>query len=138
MLTWGTSPGTKLAARAGASEAAVGLGLAGSSAGDGDFLGDGEGSGVGDFFGEADFFGDDDELFFAFFDFVFRDGVGEAFFFFLEGVGVASSSDSDFFFAFGVSLGFGELFALFFFGDAFGFGEDDLSADGEDLGFGVG
>lgn len=138
MLTCGTLPGTRLAAGAGACAAEVGLGLAGSSACNGDFMGDTEGSGAGRFFGEADFFGEGDALFFAFFDFAFRDGVGEAFFFFLEGVGVASSSDSVFFFfAGGVSLGFGELFALFFLGDAFCFGEDDFSAEGEDLGFGV-
>jgi hypothetical protein len=67
-----------------------------------------------------------------------RDGVGEDLVFF-EGVGVASSSDLVFFFfATGVSLGFGVLLALFFFGDALRFGEGDFSAAGDDFGFGVG
>jgi hypothetical protein len=123
-------------ARAGVSAAAGrGVALAVSAAGDDDFRGDSEASGVGDFLGKAGFL-DGDGLFFDFFDFVLRDGLGDAsVFFFFEGVGVASSSPVFFFFAFGVSLGFG---LLFFFGDAFGLGDGDFSAMGDDFGFGVG
>ena len=103
------------------------------------FFGEADGSGEGDF-GGADFFGHGEGLFFPFFALccVFaRDGVGEGLpFFFFEGVGVTSSSDLGFFFfAVGVSLGFG---VLFFFGDDFGLDDGDLSAVGEDFGFGVG
>jgi hypothetical protein len=125
-----------LTARAGVSVVGVGVAVVDSSAGDGDFFGDCEDSGVGDFLGDADFFGDGegDARFFVFADLLsafFRApflecaGAGEGLlFFFFEGVGV--------------SLGFGVLLALFFCVRAFGFGNGDFSAAGDDFGFGVG
>ncbi len=101
-------------------------GLDDSSTGKGDFCGDGELSGEADFLGEG--------LFLALFALFLGDALGDVFTFFFFFDGVASSSDADFFFFFasGVSLGFGELLPLFFFGIG------DFSADGDDFGLGVG
>lgn len=140
-MTCGTFPGIALVARAGA--AGAGVAFVDSSTGGVDFSDDGEALGNGDFSGDRDFFGVGDSLEFFFLDLAsaFRfDGVGDALaFFFFEGAGLFSSSDVVFFFlAVGVLLGFGVLFALFFFGDDVGLGEGDFSAAGDDFGFGVG